>query len=66
MADPERGKLNLEGAAEVVNQAKVLSKKNMKMLRKRPGAPKYVRHFVRLKVKSWKNMIEQWNLVQSR
>ena len=26
----------------------VLSKKNMNMLRKRPGAPKYVRHFVRL------------------
>ena len=48
MADPERGQLNLEGAAEVVNQAKVLSKKNMKMLRKRPGAPKYVRHFVKL------------------
>ena len=44
MADPERGQLNLEGAAEVVNQAK----KNMKMLRKRPGAPKYVRHFVKL------------------
>ena len=39
MADPERGQLNLEGAAEVVNQAKVLSKKNMKMLRKRPGPP---------------------------
>ena len=48
MADPDRGQLNLEGAAEVVNQAKVLSKKNMKMLRKRPGAPTYVRHFVRL------------------
>ena len=48
MAEPERGQLNLEGAAEVVNQAKVLSKKNMKMLRKRPGAPKYVRHFVKL------------------
>ena len=48
MADPERGQLNLEGAAEVVNQAKVLSKKNMKMLRKRPGAPKYVHHFVKL------------------
>ena len=48
MADPERGQLNLEGAAEVVNQTKVLSKKNMKMLRKRPGAPKYVRHFVKL------------------
>ena len=48
MADPERGQLNLEGAAEVVNQAKVLSKKNMKMLRKRPGPPKYVRHFVKL------------------
>ena len=48
MADPERGQLNLQGAAEVVNQAKVLSKKNMKMLRKRPGAPKYVRHFVEL------------------
>ena len=48
MADPERGQLNLEGAAEVVNQAKVLSKKNMKMLRKRPRAPKYVRHFVKL------------------
>ena len=48
MADPERGQLNLEGVAEVVNQAKVLSKKNMKMLRKRPGAPKYVRHFVKL------------------
>ena len=48
MADPERGQLNLEGAAEVVNQAKVLSKKNMKMLRKRPGAPKYVRYFVKL------------------
>ena len=47
MADPERGQLNLEGAAEVVNQ-EVLSKKNMKMLRKRPGAPKYVRHFVKL------------------
>ena len=47
MADLERGQLNLEGAAEVVNHAKVLSK-NMKMLRKRPGAPKYVRHFVRL------------------
>ena len=47
MADPERGQLNLEGAAEVVNQAKVLSRKNMKMLRKRPGAPKYVCHFVR-------------------
>ena len=31
----------------MVNQAKVLSKKNMKMLRKR-RAPKYVRHFVRL------------------
>ena len=27
MADPERGQLNLEGAAEVVTQAKVLSKK---------------------------------------
>ena len=39
MVEPERGQLNLEGAAEVVNQAKVLSKKNMKMLRKRPGAP---------------------------
>ena len=48
MANPERGQLNLEGAAEVVNQAKVLSKMNMKMLRKRPGAPKYVRHFVKL------------------
>ena len=48
MADPGRGQLNLEGAAEVVSQAKVLSKKNIKMLRKRPGAPKYVRHFVRL------------------
>ena len=48
MADRERGQLNLEGAAEVVNQAKVLSKKNMEMLHKRPGAPKYVRHFVRL------------------
>ena len=48
MADPERGQLNLEGAAEVVNRAKVLSKNNIKMLRKRPGAPKYVRHFVRL------------------
>ena len=48
MADPEKGQLNLEGAAEVVNQAKVLSKKNMKMLRKRPEAPKYVRHFVKL------------------
>ena len=48
MADPGRGQLNLEGAAEVVNRAKVLSKKNMKMLRKRPGAPKYVRHFVKL------------------
>ena len=32
----------------MVNQAKVLSKKNTKMLRKRPRAPKYVRHFVRL------------------
>ena len=32
----------------MVNQAKVLSKKNMKMLRKRPGAPKYVHRFVRL------------------
>ena len=48
MADPERGQPNLEGAEEVVTEAKVLSKKNMKMLRKRPGAPKYVRHFVRL------------------
>ena len=48
MADPERGQLNLEGAAEVVNQAKVLSKKNMNMLRKRIAAPKYVRHFVKL------------------
>ena len=48
LADPERGQLNLEGAAEVVNQAKVLSKKNMKMWRKRPGSPKYVRHFLRL------------------
>ena len=48
MADPEKGQLGLEGAAEVVNQAKVLSKKNMKLLRKRPGAPKYVRHFVKL------------------
>ena len=48
MADPEKGQLSLEGVAEVVNQAKVLSKKNMKMLRKRPGAPKYVRHFVKL------------------
>ena len=48
MADPERGQLNLEGAAEVVNQAKVLAKKNMKMLRKRPGAPKYVHYFVKL------------------
>ena len=34
MADPERGQMNLEGAVEVVNQAKVLSKKNIKMLRK--------------------------------
>ena len=48
MADLERGQLNLEGAAEVVNQAKVLSKKNMKMLRKRMGPPRYVRHFVKL------------------
>ena len=48
MADPERGQLNFEGAAQVVNRAKVLSKKNMKMLPKRPGAPKYVRHFVKL------------------
>ena len=32
----------------MVKQAKVLSKKNMKMLRERPGAAKYVRHFVRL------------------
>ena len=48
MADLERGQLNLEGAAGVVNQAKVLSKKNMKMLRKRPGAPNYARHFVKL------------------
>ena len=47
MADPERGQLNLEGAARA-NQAKVLSKKNMKMFRKRPRAPKYVRHFVKL------------------
>ena len=39
MAYPERGQLNLEGAAKVVNRAKVLSKTNMKMLRKRPGAP---------------------------
>ena len=48
IADPERGQLNLEGPAEVVKQAQVLSKKNMKMLRKRRGAPKYVRHFVKL------------------
>ena len=48
MVDPERGQLNLEGAAEVVNHAKVLSKKSMYMLRKRPGPPKYVRHFVKL------------------
>ena len=48
MADPERGQLNLGGAAEVVNQAKVLLKKNLKMLRKRSGAPKYVRHFEKL------------------
>ena len=48
IADPERGQLNFVGAAEVVNQAKVLSKKNMKMWRKRPGAPKFVHHFVKL------------------
>ena len=33
MANPEKGQLNLEEAAEGVNPAKVLWKKNMKMLR---------------------------------
>ena len=47
MADPESGQLNLEGEAKAVNQAKVLSKKNINMLRKRPRAAKYVRHFVK-------------------
>ena len=65
MADPERGKLNLEGAAKVVNQAKVLSKKNMKMLRKRLGAPKFVRHFIKL-MNSQRNMTGQRNLAQWR